>query len=199
MDRNHFESEWEDTKELIQNKWNKLTDEDIKYINGRFDHLIDRIQMRYGFTEEQAENAVRQASFEKSSCGAKCSKECDKSSYLKWAIAFCLPLLFAGLWYAGTKRSYDTVAQPNTVVEEVTVIGETDADKPLREVIRQAILARAPLLKDLKALRFSSANGVVTVTGSVATTQERDTIVNLLRNIPGVTQVNDNITVREGS
>ncbi len=200
MDRNYFESQWENTKAIIQNKWNKLTDEDIRYINGRFDNLIDRLELRYGWTEEQAEDAVRRATFERAGYATERDLRKEKegsSDLLKWALALCLPLLFAGLWYAGSHRNQEVVPQPKAVVEEVAVITETPGDQTVAQLIRQAIAARAPLFQDLRTLRVSAANGVVTITGSVANPQERDTIVNLIRNIPGVTQVNDNITIRQ--
>jgi uncharacterized protein YjbJ (UPF0337 family) len=45
-------------KGQVQERWGKLTDDDIKRIDGERDQLIGKIQERYGQTRDQAEKEV---------------------------------------------------------------------------------------------------------------------------------------------
>ena len=49
MNWDHVERMWKQTKGKVKEKWNKLTDDDLKFIDGRRDRLEDKIQQRYGF------------------------------------------------------------------------------------------------------------------------------------------------------
>jgi uncharacterized protein YjbJ (UPF0337 family) len=49
MDWNHVERMWKQAKAKIQEKWVKLTDDDLDLIDGRRDRLEVKIQQRYGF------------------------------------------------------------------------------------------------------------------------------------------------------
>ncbi|MCA3182658.1 MAG: CsbD family protein, partial [Cupriavidus sp.] len=46
-------------KGKIKEKWGKLTDDDITVINGKRDQLAGRIQERYGYTKERAEEEMK--------------------------------------------------------------------------------------------------------------------------------------------
>ena len=49
---------WKQAKGKIQEKWDKLTDDDLKFIDGRRDRLEGRIQPRYGFSPDHVRKEV---------------------------------------------------------------------------------------------------------------------------------------------
>ena len=51
---------WNQVKGSVKEKWGKLTDDDLKVIEGKRDRLIGKIQERYGVTKENAEQQVAQ-------------------------------------------------------------------------------------------------------------------------------------------
>ncbi len=50
---------WDQLKGLVQKKWGKLTNDDISQIQGNQNMLIDKLEERYGYTKQQAEQEVR--------------------------------------------------------------------------------------------------------------------------------------------
>lgn len=50
---------WDQLKGLIQKKWGKLTSDDLDVIHGDRKMLVGRLEERYGYTEQQAEQEVR--------------------------------------------------------------------------------------------------------------------------------------------
>jgi uncharacterized protein YjbJ (UPF0337 family) len=57
--------DWNITKGKLRQKWSKLTDDDLQFVEGKHDELLDRIQQRTGATREAVERALKEAS---SSC-----------------------------------------------------------------------------------------------------------------------------------
>ena len=53
MDWNRVEGNWKQVRGKVQEKWGKLTDDDLNVINGRRDQLEGKIQERYGYHKEQ--------------------------------------------------------------------------------------------------------------------------------------------------
>ena len=49
---------WKQAKGKIQQKWGKLTNDDLAVIEGSQEELIGRIQMRYGVAKDEAEKQV---------------------------------------------------------------------------------------------------------------------------------------------
>jgi len=49
---------WNQVKGSVKEKWGKLTDDDLKVIDGKRDRLVGKIQERYGITKENAEDQV---------------------------------------------------------------------------------------------------------------------------------------------
>jgi len=43
----------------VQEKWGKLTDDDLDVIEGKKDQLVGRLQERYGYSKEQAEKELK--------------------------------------------------------------------------------------------------------------------------------------------
>ena len=54
-----LESRWEQIRDQIHTRWNKLTEDDIDKIEGKHDRFIAVIQERYGCTKELAEEQLQ--------------------------------------------------------------------------------------------------------------------------------------------
>ncbi len=55
MNSDQFEGKWKQLKGSVKQQWGKLTDDDLTTISGKKDELIGRLQERYGYTKEQAQ------------------------------------------------------------------------------------------------------------------------------------------------
>lgn len=60
MNTDIIEGNWKQLKGKVQQKWGKLTDDDIDVIEGRRVELTGRIQERYGLTRDEAEKQVKE-------------------------------------------------------------------------------------------------------------------------------------------
>ncbi|MFZ1918759.1 MAG: CsbD family protein [Terriglobales bacterium] len=49
---------WNQVKGSVKEKWGKLTDDDLKVIDGKRERLVGKIQEKYGITKENAEDQV---------------------------------------------------------------------------------------------------------------------------------------------
>jgi len=58
MDWNHLQRTWKQTKGKVQQKWSKLTDDDLELINGSRDRLEVKIQQRYGFAPDHTRKEI---------------------------------------------------------------------------------------------------------------------------------------------
>ncbi len=58
MEWGEVQSNWDEMKDKIQNRWEKLTDEDLKAIAGRRDQLTDKLAETYGITKGEADRRV---------------------------------------------------------------------------------------------------------------------------------------------
>jgi len=61
MDTLEIKGNWNIAKGVLKQKWAKLTDDDLQFIDGKQDELIGRIQKRTGETREAVEKAVKEA------------------------------------------------------------------------------------------------------------------------------------------
>jgi uncharacterized protein YjbJ (UPF0337 family) len=59
MDTLQMKGEWNIIKGNLKQKWAKLTDDDLQYIDGKQDELLGRIQKRTGETREAVETAIK--------------------------------------------------------------------------------------------------------------------------------------------
>jgi uncharacterized protein YjbJ (UPF0337 family) len=55
MNWQKVKTNWSTVKDEIHTKWGKLTDSDLKAIDGRRDELVKRLQQRYAMDQEKAE------------------------------------------------------------------------------------------------------------------------------------------------
>jgi uncharacterized protein YjbJ (UPF0337 family) len=62
-----IKGDWNITKGKLKQKWAKLTDSDLQYVEGKEEEMIGRIQKLTGETREVVEKAIK----ESSSCGCE--------------------------------------------------------------------------------------------------------------------------------
>jgi uncharacterized protein YjbJ (UPF0337 family) len=68
MNKLEIKGDWNITKGKLKQKWAKLTDDDLKYAEGKQEELVGRIQKRTGETREAVEKAIKESC---SNCGCK--------------------------------------------------------------------------------------------------------------------------------
>ena len=56
-----IKGDWNITKGKLKQKWAKLTDDDLQYVEGQQDVLLGRIQKRTGETREAIEKAINES------------------------------------------------------------------------------------------------------------------------------------------
>ena len=61
MNKLEVKGDWNITKGKLKQKWAKLTDDDLPYVEGKHDELIARIQKQTSETREAIEKAVKEA------------------------------------------------------------------------------------------------------------------------------------------
>ena len=59
MNKDEVGGNWKQFKGKAKEKWGKLTDDDMTVIEGKRDQLVGKIQERYGYAKDQAENEVK--------------------------------------------------------------------------------------------------------------------------------------------
>ena len=68
MNTLEIKGDWNITKGKLKQKWAKLTDNDLQYIEGQQEELVGRIQKCTGETREAVETAIKESS---AGCGCK--------------------------------------------------------------------------------------------------------------------------------
>ena len=58
MNRDQLTGNWKQMKGKVQEKWGKLTEDDLDQINGRHEQLVGKIQEQYGKSRDAAEKEV---------------------------------------------------------------------------------------------------------------------------------------------
>jgi uncharacterized protein YjbJ (UPF0337 family) len=58
MNWDRMEGNWKEFKGNIQQKWGKLTNDDLQVIDGKRNELAGRLQQRYGYAKDQAEREI---------------------------------------------------------------------------------------------------------------------------------------------
>ncbi len=77
MNWDEVEGKWEQLKGKVRQTWGRLTDDDLTAISGNKQQLIGRLQTRYGYEAERAEEEINKFT---STCG--CSSNEDKTSHI---------------------------------------------------------------------------------------------------------------------
>src|SRR5271163_1592948 len=58
MDWEQIEGKWKQSALAVKEKWNKLTDDDLRLIGGKMEQLVGKIQERYGIARDDAQKQV---------------------------------------------------------------------------------------------------------------------------------------------
>jgi uncharacterized protein YjbJ (UPF0337 family) len=59
MNSDTLKGQWHQMKGEIKNQWGKLTDSDLDQIEGNGEKLVGKIQERYGYARDRAEQEFR--------------------------------------------------------------------------------------------------------------------------------------------
>ena len=54
MNKDVFEGKWKQVRGEAKTWWNRLTDDDLEKVDGKFDVLADLLQEKYGYTSAHA-------------------------------------------------------------------------------------------------------------------------------------------------
>jgi uncharacterized protein YjbJ (UPF0337 family) len=68
MNTLEIKGDWNVIKGTLKQKWARLTDDDLQFVEGKQDELIGRIQKRTGETREAVEKAIKGSC---TTCGCK--------------------------------------------------------------------------------------------------------------------------------
>ena len=58
MNSDRMEGNWKQLKGKVQEKWGKLTNDDLDVIEGKRTELAGRLQQRYGVAKDEAERDI---------------------------------------------------------------------------------------------------------------------------------------------
>ena len=59
MDDNIFKGKWKQIKGEAQKQWGKLTNDDLDVIDGQREKLVGKLQERYGYAKDRAEQEYK--------------------------------------------------------------------------------------------------------------------------------------------
>ena len=60
MNTNTLQGNWKQIKGQVQQKWGKLTDDDLDVIDGKREELAGKIQERYGLAQDKVEEEIQE-------------------------------------------------------------------------------------------------------------------------------------------
>ena len=58
MNWDRVEGNWKEFSGKVQQKWAKLTNDDLELVKGKRTELAERLQQRYGYQRDQAEREI---------------------------------------------------------------------------------------------------------------------------------------------
>ncbi len=209
MNREVLESQWTQIRVMLRDKFPNLTEEDIRQINGRYDQLVAKLQQKYGYSREEAEERIRNWNFDRfaSAQPGRMGRDEDRirredegikredTSLLKWILGLGIPLLLAFylLSQMGTQDTTRTTTPTPTTNQQVTT---TQSDRTIVDGLRDAFAANRTFADDARNVQVSANNGIVTLTGNVPDSATHDYFIDTAKNFSGVRQVIDNLQVR---
>jgi len=59
INKEQFKGHWKQIKGKGKEKWGKLTDDELLEINGKKEALLGKLQTKYGYTKEKAEQELK--------------------------------------------------------------------------------------------------------------------------------------------
>lgn len=212
MNREVLESQWLQIRDILKDKFSHLTEEDIRQINGHYDQLVAKLQQKYGYSREEAEERIKSWNFDRfastrerevpvkeerfyredQTLNESRVKKDETPSFFKWLLALGIPLLIlAGLYY-GLARTPE-VSTPAPVSQERMAF--TAEDQILTTNLRNNLMAQFNTVTDMQNIQITSQNGIVTLSGRVPSAEVRDSIISTAKNTTGVRQVINNLQV----
>ena len=60
MNEDRIGGNWKQFKGKVKEKWGDLTDDDMTVVEGKRDQLVGKIQERYGYEKDRAEQEVKE-------------------------------------------------------------------------------------------------------------------------------------------
>jgi uncharacterized protein YjbJ (UPF0337 family) len=60
MDSDRVAGNWHQIKGKLKQQWGKLTDDDLKVLEGRGEELAGKLQERYGLARDEADRQVKE-------------------------------------------------------------------------------------------------------------------------------------------
>ena len=72
MTKLEIKGDWNILKGQLKQRWAKLTDDDLAYVDGKQDELLGRIQKRTGETREKVESTIREFNADVDAQSKKC-------------------------------------------------------------------------------------------------------------------------------
>lgn len=208
MNREVLESQWLQVREILRDKFSNLTEEDIRQINGRYDQLVDKLQQKYGYSREEAEDRIKSWNFDRFTTKAKDpvyredriikedkSTKMEDNSALKWLLGLGIPLLLLGAYFWSTTADQERNAAKPAAIEQN--IAETPADRIISNNIRTALTSSQNMgAAETRNVQITTRNGIVTLSGTVPNSEVRDSIENTAKTLSGVRQVVNNLQIR---
>lgn len=200
MNKDVIESQWSQIKSMLIEKFGNLSDDDIRQINGRYDELVAKLQQRYGYTREEAEERIRNWNFDRFTTPRSQVvderseiRENNASTFFKWLIGLGIPLILLGTYLS--TRPADVVTSPPPVAHE-QVMQETPGDLVISNGLREALISQEDLSAAMQNIKITTHDGVVTLSGSVSDPEIRDAIIDTAEDFTGVRQVVNLIEVK---
>jgi hyperosmotically inducible periplasmic protein len=89
------------------------------------------------------------------------------------------------------KNIRDRVSMTKTPLDQ----SETEADRTITQKIRQAIMNDSALSTNAKNIKIITINGVVTLRGPVANSQEKESIARKVNDVQGIVKVDNQLEV----
>lgn len=212
MNKNVLESQWVQIREILKDKFSNLTEEDIRQINGQYDELVAKLQQKYGYSKEEAEQRILNWNFDRLAASNeqipeekvrreenlrredRVSREEGDSSLLKWLLAIAIPLVILGTYFFVTNNTPENARQPTAVREQV--VNESPADRLISNGLRNTFQTQPNLASELQNVQITTNNGVVTLSGSVSSKQTSDLMAAAAQNFAGVKRVVNNLQVK---
>lgn len=109
-----------------------------------------------------------------------------------------LSLFFSLQSFAQTQNPPDAPVQPTRASQPIPKLSETqNTDTVLTEKV-QAAIAKNSLLKN-QAVSAASLNHEITLQGSVESKEQEKEAIKVAKSIPGVTEVNSQLTIKATS
>ena len=59
MNEDKIKGQWKQLAGKLKAKWGRLTDDDLKIVDGNSEYQVGKIQERYGIAEDEAKRQVR--------------------------------------------------------------------------------------------------------------------------------------------